>query len=69
LVVDVPEKMRCEKCGSESLVVMIRGAGGADTPGLWPKSTMRGDSLYVFITCPKCGEREQRIGSATVSDA
>jgi Zn finger protein HypA/HybF involved in hydrogenase expression len=55
-----PDYVRCEKCDSESPVVMIKGGGGS----LWPKSTVRRDTLYVFINCPKCGEREQMIASA-----
>ena len=51
-----PQCVICEHCGSDSSVVMIQGAGAP-----WAKSDMRDGSLYVFINCPQCGEREQFV--------
>jgi hypothetical protein len=62
----VAETMRCAKCGSESPIVMI-WAGPSD-PARWPKSIQRGNSLYVFIKCPICGEREQLVGRSGDAD-
>jgi predicted RNA-binding Zn-ribbon protein involved in translation (DUF1610 family) len=60
---EVPETVRCDKCGAESPVI-IPGAGVAGEPVLLPKCTTRGNSVYVFIECPNCGEREQRLGQS-----
>ena len=57
-----PDNIRCELCGADSPVVMVRGhVLGQET--LWPKSTMRGNSLYVSIQRPNCGELEQAVST------
>jgi ribosomal protein S27E len=59
---ETPDAIRCDVCGADSRVVMVNGhILGKET--LWPKSTMRGNSLYVFIECPNCGEREQLVST------
>jgi hypothetical protein len=57
-----PDKLCCEECGCESPVVFIKSSHDLGNLVSWPKSTVRGDSLYVFIACPTCGEREQCVG-------
>jgi hypothetical protein len=59
---ETPDSIPCEVCGADSPVVMMKGqALGQET--VWPKSTMRGNSLYVCINCPTCGEHEQSVSS------
>jgi ribosomal protein S27E len=59
---DAPDSIPCEICGSDSPVVMVEGhALGQET--VLPKSTMQGNSLYVCIKCPNCGEHEQSVSS------
>lgn len=56
-----PKYLNCELCGVESPVVMLIGQDSTGGPTQWGKCSMRGESLYVFISCPNCGEREQRV--------
>ena len=50
-----PERVLCETCNSAAPVVIVQDEDGA----MRPRAAMRGYDLYVFINCPKCGEREQ----------
>jgi hypothetical protein len=50
-----PELLRCDKCDSAAPILLMQDEDGA----MRPRAAMRGYDLYVFINCPKCGEREQ----------
>lgn len=59
-----PDSILCEHYGADSPVAMVHGLSKGGMPTQWPKSTMCDGSLYIIITCPNCGEREQCIASA-----
>jgi ribosomal protein L37E len=61
ITMDTPNCLICERCGSDSPVVMVKGIDNCGDPARWPKSIMRNGLLNVFIHCPRCGEREQHL--------
>jgi hypothetical protein len=51
----IPDSIICERCGSDSPIVMEAGRA---------KCTIRDGALCATIDCPNCGEHEQVIGPA-----
>jgi hypothetical protein len=62
------DKLLCELCGSEAIVVTVTAYDLRYRPTVQPKTRRTSDGLLVSIECPNCGQREQCIATPEDED-
>jgi ribosomal protein S27E len=63
-----PIEVACEICGQQSKVSMNSHVDAFGNQIEWPKANVKPKGIYFTIHCIKCGEREQCMARASVTD-
>jgi hypothetical protein len=58
-----PINILCELCGTQAEAMMSHYVDARGNAIKWPKATVKDDGIYFAITCPTCGERDQRMAA------
>jgi ribosomal protein S27E len=61
-------RVTCEVCGEKADIQKNVHVDATGKRVEWPKAAVRPDGLYFALSCPECGDREQRMAQQADAD-